>query len=250
MANGEIYGRWASVYEAFEEEASIDTWRQGIIRELVALAPKTARILDIGAGTGIGRREILRQLPDATVFCLDRSADMLEIGGAPAELRIVADMADFTLAGEDFDFVVCGFDALNYLHRYDLLRCLECVAAALRPGGRLIFDYSSRRLLREDWGFLDVARPRGRATLKSSHRYDPVLDRTTVWLSYWEDGEETWREVHRHYAIDPSDLYVLARHAGLEVLTARDIDKDTFSPAGATHVWVLERPAMDRDDDG
>lgn len=234
-----IYNCWASAYESFEAEVSIDTWRSGILKELSAYNCTDPIILDIGAGTGIGRRLILDMMPQATVFCLDRSPRMLEVGAVPPEYAIVADMAAFEPTENAYDFVVCGFDALNYLHRYDLLRCLTWVARALKPGGQMIFDYSSQRLLREDWGHLDVTRMAGSGELSSSHRYDPLVDRTTVSLSLAEGGVERWREVHRHYGVDVSEMDRLVRLAGLCVRSVRDVTGDRFLPGSVSHLWTL-----------
>lgn len=238
---GEIYRGWASVYESFEAAASLDTWKQGVVRELRRLGCADARILDIGAGTGIGRRALLDAFPGCTVVSLDQSADMLERGRIPPDLAVVADMSSFRIDEAGFDFVVSGFDALNYLAKEDLGNCFACVASALRVGGRLVFDYSTRKLLKYDWGHLDCVREADGMQLACSHRYEPLLDRTRVDLALTRSGELLWRETHHHYSVDPYDLHELAAASNLHVLYGRDIDREQFSPASGTHVWVLER---------
>ncbi len=138
------YDHWSDTYELFEGAMAEDTWRLGIGAELAKLAaPGPVRILDLGAGTGMGSRVLADLIPQGEVTSLDRSAAMLEHGGIPPELRIVGDMARFTAEPDSYDFVVSGFDALNYLTAADLAECLGNAAAALRPGGHLVFDYSS-----------------------------------------------------------------------------------------------------------
>ena len=238
MAQVDIYRGWASVYEQFEREASIDTWRRGIISELARLGCAAHRILDLGAGTGVGRRLLLEAFPGSGVVCLDQSADMLSRGGVPAEASMVADMTNFQVT-EPFDFIVSGFDALNYLSAPELAACFGCAARALRRGGRLVFDYSSRRLLKYDWADLDYVRELGELRLACRHRYDPVLDCTRVDLALSRDGPEVWRETHHHHTVDPFVMDELAGAAGLTVLYGRDIDGQTYSPSQRTHVWVL-----------
>ena len=242
----EIYRGWASVYESFELAASLDTWKQGIVSELRRLGCVDARILDIGAGTGIGRRALLDAFPACTVISLDQSADMLAMGRIPTGLAIVADMSSFRIDEAGFDFVVSGFDALNYLAKEDLGNCLACVASALRLGGRMVFDYSTRKLLKYDWGHLDYVREHDGMQLACSHRYEPLLDRTRVDLELTRRSELLWRETHHHYSVDPFDLHELALASDLHVLYGRDIDREQFSPASGTHVWVLERRGADR----
>jgi SAM-dependent methyltransferase len=240
VAQADIYRGWASIYDQFELDASIDTWRRGIVPELTRLGCATHRILDLGAGTGVGRRLLLDAFPGSSVVCLDQSADMLSVGGIPAEVAIVADMTNFYIA-EPFDFVVSGFDALNYLSPSELASCFSCVARALRTGGKLVFDYSSRKLLKYDWRELDYVRHSGNLHLAGRHRYDSALDCTRVDLTLSHDGRQIWRETHHHYTVDPFVLDELAREAGLTVLYGRNIGGQTYSPAERTHVWVLAR---------
>jgi len=240
---GDTYLAWASVYELFEGEASRATWRDGIVAELERLGCGEARILDLGAGTGIGRKVLGEAFPGARVDSLDRSLAMLEAGGVPPEARILADMAEFRVEEGAYDFVVSGFDALNCLDRYRLGRCLACAAAALRPGGRMVFDYSSRRMLKYDWADVELEREAAGSTLRVRLRHEPVLDRTRVELALSGPGGARWTETHHHYTVDPFLMDELAREAGLSVLRVRDIGRDAFSPSSITHVYVMERSA-------
>jgi SAM-dependent methyltransferase len=240
------YGAWAQAYDEFEGEASADTWRRGIVAELGRLGCRADhRVLDLGAGTGMGMRLLGRAFPGVRVDSLDRSASMLARGGIPPESSIVADMADFQVTPGAYDFVVSGFDALNCLDPYRLARCLACAAAALRPGGWLVFDYSSRRMLKYDWADQRVERRGAAGRLQVRLAYEPVLDRTRVELALRGEDEagrgEQWHETHHHYTVDPFLMEELARAAGLEVPCVRNLDGEGFSPASTTHLYVMRR---------
>lgn len=240
MITDGIYDGWASVYESFERQASVDTWSQGIVRELRRLGCDTHRILDLGAGTGIGGQTLRAAFPACEVVSLDQSRKMLERGGVPPDLQVVGDMARFSVEAGGFDFVVSGFDALNYLSKPLLADCFECVATALTRGGHLVFDYSSRKLLKHDWGALDLVREQGDVQLHVRHRDEPLTERTRIELELMSDGTSVWRERHFHYAADPFDIYELGLAHGLQVLGVRDIGADTFTPTSTTHVYVLQ----------
>lgn len=235
-----IYDGWALHYDALEGTTSVDTWEAGIIPELERLGCAASRLLDLGAGTGIGRRCMLRRFPNARITCLDQSAEMLERGAIPAVDAIVGDMASFDVDGT-YDFVVSGFDALNYLPKHAFADCLASVARALRQDGHLVFDYSSRKVLQHDWADLVVHRDAGDGQLRVVHRYEAVVGRTRIDLHLSRDGQEVWTERHYHYSLDPFDIDELAVEAGLVVRRVRDIDARTFSPGCATHVYVLQR---------
>lgn len=236
------YDDLAEIYDQYAGAAARTVWRLGVGAEVARLATGAPSVLDVGAGTGIGAEIISELVPGADVVSLDASAEMLSRGGVPPERRIVADMADFTVAPRQFDFVVSGFDSLNYLAPDRLADCLACVADALRPGGYLIFDYCSRRFLHTD-------AQEGPATIevgdlrlhRSRHAFEAPFARSRTFLSLYRDEELVWRQTHTHYAVDPFALEELARGDGLETLSIRNLADERFTPGQATHVYVMQR---------
>lgn len=239
------YNRWADIYESLEGRVSHETWEMGILVEARQLARPPTSILDIGAGTGIGGRLLQAEFPGCRLLNLDRSASMLSRGGIPPETQIVADMADFSLSSQ-FELVVCGFDAMNCLAPDRLSSCLACVAAVLEPGGHLIFDYSSRQMLKVDWDGLITERPVGTRRLIARHFYDAAHTRTQVELEYLEGSSQMWTETHFHYSVDPFTLHEMAEAVGLSVVKLRNIDSTRFTPGCITHIYVLQSHAADR----
>jgi tRNA (cmo5U34)-methyltransferase len=105
---------------------------------LAALAPRTARVLDLGGGTGALSAAVLAGLPEARVTVLDVDRDML--GEARRRLARFGDRVEFREASfldplPAADAVVASL-ALHHVHdlgaKTDLYRAIH---DALAPGG-------------------------------------------------------------------------------------------------------------------
>jgi tRNA (cmo5U34)-methyltransferase len=105
---------------------------------LGALAPPTAHVLDLGAGTGALSRAVLEGLPQARVTVLDVDGQML----AEARLRLTrfGDRAAFQEGSfldplPAADAVVASL-ALHHVHDFDAkVELYRSIHAALTPGG-------------------------------------------------------------------------------------------------------------------
>jgi SAM-dependent methyltransferase len=118
------------------------------VLELVARHnPGAQTLLELGCGTGtilagLGRFDALTGI--------DRSPEMLAIARekVPHARLIEGDISDFRL-GEHFDVVICVFDTLNHLPRFELWRALFArVGEHLAPGGVFIFDVNTASKIR------------------------------------------------------------------------------------------------------
>jgi SAM-dependent methyltransferase len=96
-------------------------------------------VLELGCGTG----SILAGLPAClSLTGLDRSPEMLAIARSkvPKARFIEADISSFHL-GERFDVIICVFDTLNHLPRFDLWEELfQRVFDHLSGDGLFVFD--------------------------------------------------------------------------------------------------------------
>jgi tRNA (cmo5U34)-methyltransferase len=105
---------------------------------LGALAPRTARVVDLGGGTGALSSAVLDGLPEARVTVIDVDADML----AEARLRLLrfGDRVDFREASfldplPTADAVVASL-ALHHVHDLDQkTKLYGAIHSALAPGG-------------------------------------------------------------------------------------------------------------------
>lgn len=107
----------------------------------------SARVLDVGTGTGVLTIEAARRWQAARIDAIDGSAGMLQVARAAAAAELPADALDrirFDPALADrlpfddgtFDLVVSSF---VYQLVPDRLRALREALRVLRPGGRLAF---------------------------------------------------------------------------------------------------------------
>jgi SAM-dependent methyltransferase len=231
------YEAWATTYELFEGRTSVDTWRAGIIPEVAARARAGCSLLDLGAGTGIGETELRRAVPDLQVTSLERSANMIAAGSFAGTV-VQADMTNFAL-DRKFDFIVSGFDALNYVPWSSLGDVFVSVRCHLTAGGYVIFDYSSPKVFREDWASIDYISQSDAGELARSHRWDDTTQRSETTLRLTQHGNVLWEERHVQYAVDAYDMYRLVSTRGFEVFLVRNIDATIFTPSSTTHVWVL-----------
>jgi SAM-dependent methyltransferase len=100
-------------------------------------------VVELAVGSGRVALEVVRRT-GKPVLGIDSSPAMLEIAreraaGLPLELRL-GDMRDFSL-DEPAALIYIPFRSLLHLHGWaDKRRTFECVARALRPGGRFAFN--------------------------------------------------------------------------------------------------------------
>jgi len=118
-------------------------------------------LLDLGCGTGTMLADVRRAQPPSTsawrLAGVDTSAGMLAV--AQAKLKAIAGDVLWARAGLDtlpfaaaFDVCTVFYDTLNHLpDEHALARAFGAVAAALRPGGLLVFDVTSRQGFEEWW---------------------------------------------------------------------------------------------------
>jgi ubiquinone/menaquinone biosynthesis C-methylase UbiE len=122
--------------------------------------PATARLLDIGCGTGLFLREIKRNYPRLSVTGLDLSAPYLSV--AAKQLAEWSRVALFEGMAEAMPFAEAAFDIVTCVYVFHELppRTRRAVAAeiarVLKPGGTLIFVDSLQTSDEPDYdGLLD-----------------------------------------------------------------------------------------------
>jgi demethylmenaquinone methyltransferase/2-methoxy-6-polyprenyl-1,4-benzoquinol methylase len=131
-----MFGRIAARYDllntlmTFGQDAH---WRRAVADSL-ACAGRSARVLDVGTGTGRLAQAIQDRYAAAQVVGLDFTLPMLQ--RAPRGLRLAAADAQRLPSGDDqFDAVVSGFLVRNLA---DLERGIAEQVRVLRPGGMLV----------------------------------------------------------------------------------------------------------------
>ncbi len=132
--------------------------RDGLVRDLAA--PAGASILEVGCGTGRNLALIARHHPQARLFGLDISAEMLATAsrklsalGSSKPVLKVADATGFTPA----DFGEQGFDRIVISYALSMIpaweNAVEAALDALDPGGSLhVVDFGQQERLPPAFG--------------------------------------------------------------------------------------------------
>ena len=141
------YNRLAELYDRLMSEVDYDAWAN----YLLSFVPASSLILECACGTG----EMTLMLAKAghKVTATDISDDMLRIaseklrlsGPAGRNVRFAQMDMRSVSAHKPVDCVVSCCDGVNYLlSREDVKMFFSSAYSALKPGGLLLFDISSR----------------------------------------------------------------------------------------------------------
>jgi SAM-dependent methyltransferase len=138
------YDVFARFYDAVQgDRAEHARYIRSLIRKH---APRARTVLELACGTG----SVLKQLwTHYDVTGLDLSEEMLEIASekVPRVPLFRGDMTSFDL-GERFDVVLCVYDSINHLLRFDEWKAVFAGAHDhLNDGGMFIFDINTQRKL-------------------------------------------------------------------------------------------------------
>lgn len=142
------YADFAGFYDQIMGDRSPDIDRiRGYVQRYL---PSASSLLELGCGTGA----VLEGLAGGmAVAGVDRSGRMLARARAnvPQARLVEADMTRFAL-GATFDVVICIFDTLNHLPRFESwLDLFDRVREHLVPGGIFAFDVNTTGRLRRLW---------------------------------------------------------------------------------------------------
>lgn len=131
MPNWTSYDEIALVYEKVGAQNS-----SRVARDLIALVDTgaAARILDLGAGTGVASLAAREKLPVAFIVGCDVSIGMLRVGAQvrPGWHPVAASALQLPFGDETFDLVIANF-VLSHLSKYR--EALAEVRRRLRPAG-------------------------------------------------------------------------------------------------------------------
>lgn len=221
---------WAEVSGAGDEEAAA-LWR------ILGLADG-CRVLD--AGCGYGRVSLPLARLGARVLGVDQSAPLL----AEAErrrgdldsgrLRYLRQDLRAPLADSGFDAALSLFSSLGYGAEADDVAILGTLAAAVRPGGRVVVDTNHRDVLaaRLALGASPAHRLRDGTLLAEEPRFDPVVGRVeTTW--FWAGPRGTGQKSASIRVYTITELVRLMEKVGLRFQAALHPGSGApFSPSG------------------
>ena len=147
-----MYAEFASVYDQLMDDVDYEAWTTACLARIADCGVVPKSVCDCGCGTGgialqLARRGLKVTGVDISEAMLRLAADKARAAGV--EMRLVRqDMCSLSLP-RPVDAIVCACDGVNYL--LDLKRVARFLGAAksaLKKGGALTFDISSREKLR------------------------------------------------------------------------------------------------------
>ncbi len=197
--NFDMYGRFAQLYDALMRDVDYDAWAAYI----GSFLPPACKVAECACGTG----EITLRLQAAgfSVTGFDISREMLEVASEKARLRgmripfVCMDMRHFALH-KRVDAVVCACDGVNYLNsRAAVEDFFSAAHAALKIGGLLLFDVSSRYKLSTVLGCNTFAEDEADAAYIWKNYYDAESKLLEMRLSFFaREGESYTRFCETH----------------------------------------------------
>jgi SAM-dependent methyltransferase len=144
-----VFDAYAAYYDLLNRDKDYEAEAAYVDALLQRHRPGTARLLELGCGTGLHAERLARR--GYSVLGVDRSAEMVARANArrqslPAETRqrmefVIGDVQDVRI-GRTFDAVISLFHVFSYQTTNATLRAAVATAAAhLARGGLLCFDY-------------------------------------------------------------------------------------------------------------
>jgi len=232
----------ADVYDdLYTDEAMATT---AAIRCLRDLAGRGA-VLELGVGTG--RLALPLAASGLPVHGIDASREMLDRlaakpGGSDIDVTL-ADFSSFEVPGR-FALAVLAFNTVFALPDQDAqVRCFECVAAPLEPGGCFVVEAFVPNPARFHEGQSVRLRTmtQERVALEVA-RIDPVTQFMYTTQVDLRDGGMRLHAANHRYAW-PAELDLMARIAGLRLENRwQDWDRRPFTATSPFHVSVYRKP--------
>jgi 2-polyprenyl-3-methyl-5-hydroxy-6-metoxy-1,4-benzoquinol methylase len=182
--------------------ALIQRMRETVWQKLTDACLPSARLLDLGCGTGIDALELARR--GYAVLATDWSPQMVERTRARAAEAGLSDRVTTAhiglheldrLRGKQFDGIYSNFGPLNCAP--DLAAVARSCAALLRPGGKLVFSVIGR-ICPWEYGYYMLRGRPARAKVRGTRGVVAVnMNKHTIWAFYY-----TPHEFYRAFAPD------------------------------------------------
>ena len=216
----DAYSGFAGVYDLLMDDFDYPAWAQYYLKLLEEARPQT--LCDCACGTGSLTMQFAKQ--GLKVTGVDISREMLEVAAEKARENgvrvqfVCQDMCKLALP-KPVDALVCGCDGVNYLTTDKRVSAFFAAAhAAIRPGGMLAFDISSRHKLVDVMGNAFYGEERDEAAYLWQNKLDgDILTMDLTFFIRDEEEEDIYHrvtETHRQRAHDPENLKRLLEEAG------------------------------------
>lgn len=178
MTKANIYTSLAPLYDRLMIDVDYESWADYIDEIFQLHHPYPEKLLELACGTG-SLAISLDGFGYYQITATDLSAEMVEIAqlkAAEAEVDVQFRPMNFLNIDidETFDGIYSVFDSINYLHdASQILEMLKQCERVLKPGGLLVFDFSTPKNSMEAVDYLNNEEATsGRFRFYRKSRYD------------------------------------------------------------------------------
>lgn len=240
------YGGFAAIYDVLMQDVDYASWAEYI----ASFINSGARIAECACGTG--ELTVRLAAKGLTVTGLDISQDMLRVAQEKSRKLglnipfVCQDMRQLALH-HPVDAVVCACDGVNYLTCLrDVQAFFSSAYALLKPGGRLLFDVSSRYKLENTLACNTFAEDDGKQAYIWKNNYDDESRLVEMQLSFFvQNGAlyERFTETHVQRAHSQSELTRALERAGFnDICCYEAFTKNPPSPEAQRLQFAAVRP--------
>ncbi len=236
-----VYSKLAQLYDTLMGDVDYESWADYIDEIMQTHHPDPIDVMEAACGTG----SVILSLAELECYRLtgtDMSADMIEVARRKAvEMEYNVPFEAYAFKDlpyqNKFDCVYLVFDSINYLHTDDeILKSVEAIHRSLKPGGLLIFDFSTPKNSLESVDHLNEAEgERGNIRFFRKSWYQPA---DKIHVNEFEIEEldpstkkviSTWNETHRQRAytlsemlsiLDQTSYHLVAKYDGFDLVEA------------------------------
>lgn len=208
------YGDFAGVYDRLMDDFDYPRWAEYYLQIIAETGVKMRRICDCACGTGSMSVEFSKK--GLNVTGVDLSSDMLRLASVKARrsaqkiVFVQQDMANLTLP-RPVDAIICACDGVNYLTTDEALSgFFKSAHAAIKDGGCLAFDISSRHKLENIIGNGFFGEERDEVAYLWSNKCDPETHIVDMDLTFFVREEE---DLFRHF----TENHVQRAHSAEEI---------------------------------
>lgn len=232
--------KFADFYDEMMIYVDYDKWAKLIdnrIREFLT----GKKIMEIGCGTG----EILQRLASYgyEVSGIDISEEMLRIAKSKYDsLDIKKEDMRIIKNENEFDGVVCVFDALNYLQSFEELKLVfENIKRAIKPNGIFLFDLLNRKMIDSMFPEDIFADDRENMSIIWKHSYNEETDLDKISTSFFIREEKNvykrYDEIFYKKIYSSKKILQLITEVGFELIS-KEVNIDI---AGPRMIYLLKR---------
>lgn len=231
---------FADFYDEMMNYVDYDKWIK-LIDNRIFNKITGKKILEIGCGTG----EISKRLADYgyEVCGIDISEEMINIAKTKYLNLDIKKQDMRTIKTEnEFDAIVCVFDALNYLQNFEELKLsFENIKRALKPNGVFLFDVLNRKMIDSMFPEDIFADDRENMSIIWKHSYEEEIDLDKISASFFIREEKNsyirYDEVFYKKIYSSKKILQIITEIGFELIS-KEVNIDI---AGPRMIYLLKR---------